>query len=141
MYYTWGMGLLGGVMIGTAAAVMLLFNGRIMGASGIIAGLWQSHGAARWEQTVFVLGLLAAPAIAVALMPTTPLIHAARDWPILAVAGLLVGIGTRLANGCTSGHGVCGITRGSMRSSIATLAYVGAGMVTVFVVRHLWGLI
>ncbi|HET7598470.1 MAG TPA: YeeE/YedE family protein [Burkholderiales bacterium] len=126
----------GGVLIGVAAAMLVLFNGRIAGISGIVGGLLQPRrGEIAWR-LAFVLGLLAAPAVVLPFgaLPV-PRIDAA--FATLAVAGLLVGIGTSYGSGCTSGHGVCGLARLSPRSLVATAAFMLAGIVTVFLARHL----
>lgn len=128
--------LAGGLLIGLAAAMLLLFNGRIAGISGIVGGLLQG-GTDRIWRLAFVAGLLLAPAL---WQSFAPLPHSAvSDSPwLLIVAGGLVGFGSRLGSGCTSGHGVCGLSRLSPRSLVATLCFMGAGMATVFVMRHLW---
>jgi len=130
--------LVGGVVIGVAAAVLILFNGRIAGISGILGGiLGASRDEAGWR-AAFIVGLIAAPVFASMLgKPVMPDIQA--GWGELIVAGFLVGIGTRYASGCTSGHGVCGISRGSVRSLVATATFMAAGFVTVFVLRHITG--
>jgi uncharacterized membrane protein YedE/YeeE len=125
----WIMGLVGGLIIGAAGALYLLGNGRIMGASGILGGLVDGSGmASASERLAFLAGLVALPAVA-ALIWGAPDTHLTGDWIVLIAAGLLVGIGTRLANGCTSGHGVCGISRFSMRGIVATVFYILAGLV------------
>jgi len=130
--------LAGGALIGFAAALLILFNGRIAGISGIVGGLLRpARGDAGWR-LAFVLGLLAAP-LAWLAIGTAPRLHVEAGWPTLIVAGLLVGIGTRYGSGCTSGHGVCGLSRGSLRSLAATATFMAAGFATVFVVRHLLG--
>jgi uncharacterized membrane protein YedE/YeeE len=129
---------LGGVVIGVAAAWFVLVNGRIAGISGIVGGLLQSRRRDVGWRIAFVLGLLAAPAV-YALVATVPPITFDTGDAGLVVAGLLVGVGTRYASGCTSGHGVCGISRLSPRSIVATLAFMIAGFATVFVVRHVLG--
>jgi uncharacterized membrane protein YedE/YeeE len=128
--------LAGGVLIGVAASMFALLNGRIAGISGILGGLLHPlKGDIAWR-AVFVLGLVAAPALYwLFTAHTEPTIDA--GWAALVVAGLLVGIGTRYGSGCTSGHGVCGLSRLSPRSLVATLAFMGAGFATVFVIRHL----
>ena len=131
--------LAGGVVLGVAAAIFILFNGRILGVSGILGGLLPPRaGDAAWR-IAFVLGMLAAPATFLLIAPagllTAPRIDAGY-WTIVA-AGLLVGFGTRYGSGCTSGHGVCGLSRLSPRSLVATLAFMGAGFLTVFLIRHL----
>lgn len=137
----WIWGLVGGTLIGTAGAIYLLVNGRVMGASGIIGGLVDGSGRGQWvERAAFVAGLLAVPTLIALLMggsetnvTTNPL--------VLIVAGLLVGMGTRIANGCTSGHGVCGISRLSLRGIVATVFYIGAGGLTVVLFKHVLGVI
>ena len=136
-YTSWSYGLLGGLMIGTAATIFLLVNGRIMGASGIVGGLVDGSGRRTWvERVLFVIGLVGAPAL-LGLVYKLPATNATGNIGLLAVAGLLVGIGTRLGSGCTSGHGVCGISRLSVRSIIATLVYIGAGAVIIVIARNL----
>lgn len=137
----WLWGAAGGVMIGIAAAIFLLANGRIMGASGILGSVVDgTAGPSLREKLVFIAALVAVPAIAAPLLGRAAT-HATGSVAVLVVAGLAVGIGTRLANGCTSGHGVCGIPRLSVRSIVATLIYIGAGALTVLLARHLMGLI
>ena len=122
-----------------AAALFALFNGRITGISGVIAGLLKPiKGDVAWRAS-FVGGLLAAP-LMYALMADPPTLQIDAGLGAIAVAGLLVGIGTRYGSGCTSGHGVCGLSRMSPRSLVATAAFMGAGFVTVFVTRHLFNL-
>lgn len=128
----------GGVLIGLASAWLILMNGRIAGISGILGGLLdQPPGDRRWR-AAFILGLLAGPAVW-GLFYALPPIEIRATAPVLIAAGLLVGIGTRYAAGCTSGHGVCGLSRLSPRSLAATLAFMGGGFATVYVVRHLLG--
>ena len=134
----WLWGFVGGLMIGGAAAVYLLFNGRVMGASGIIGGLVDRSGWGNWaERLVFLAGLVGVPYLLSRLIGGET--HLTGNWLVIILAGLLVGIGTRLANGCTSGHGVCGISRLSPRGIVASLAYVLAGGITMLVLRHLFG--
>lgn len=131
--------LAGGALIGLAAALLLLLNGRIAGISGVLGGLLRpASGDTAWR-LAFVLGLVAAPLAygLMALVPA-PLIEAGNL--TLIVAGLLVGVGTRYGSGCTSGHGVCGVSRLSPRSLVATACFMGAGFATVFVIRHLLAL-
>jgi len=131
----WGFGLLGGLMIGTAAAIFLLVNGKIMGASGIVGGLIDRSGASTWvERILFIAGLVGAPAL-LGLIYELPMTNVTDNLGLLIVAGLLVGIGTRLGSGCTSGHGVCGISRFSIRSILATVIYIGAGVAIVAAAR------
>jgi uncharacterized membrane protein YedE/YeeE len=126
--------LAGGLLVGVAAAMLILFNGRIAGISGIVGGLLRPvRGDVGWR-AAFVAGLLAAP-LAWLAIAAAPRLHVAASVPALVAAGLLVGVGTRLGSGCTSGHGVCGISRGSLRSLAATATFMGAG----FVVRHVLG--
>lgn len=141
MEQDWVMGLVGGLMIGLAAAVYLLGNGRIMGASGIVGGLldgsWRTN---RGERALFLAGLIGVPAV-LHVVVAEKSTYLTPDFAVIAVAGLLVGIGTRMANGCTSGHGVCGMSRFSARGIVATLIYVGVAMLAFAVLRHLAGLI
>ena len=126
----------GGLLIGLAAAMFVLFNGRIAGISGILGGLLRpAPGELGWR-IAFLLGLVAAP-IVYTLAAPLPAMRIDAGTGTLIAAGLLVGIGTRYGAGCTSGHGVCGLARGSARSLAATLAFMGAGFATVFIVRHL----
>jgi len=128
--------LLGGVLIGIAAAVLLVVNGRIAGISGILGGLLRPAGGDVGWRIAFVGGLLVAPVI-YALFTRFPVPTIEAGYPALLMAGVLVGIGTRYGSGCTSGHGVCGLSRLSPRALAATLAFMAAGFVTVFAVRHL----
>ena len=127
--------LAGGMLIGLAAAMLIMFNGRIAGISGILSG-WLVQPRSGWR-LAFLLGLIIAPVLWswLGTLPATHAIH--NPWQIL-LAGLLVGIGTRLAQGCTSGHGVCGLARLSPRSLLATVLFLAAGFVTVFLLRHGW---
>jgi hypothetical protein len=131
--------LAGGVLIGLAAAMFVLLNGRIAGISGVLGGLLTpSRGDVAWR-AAFVLGIVAAPwAHSIVAAWPQPQIDAGDG--ALVVAGLLVGIGTRYGSGCTSGHGVCGLSRLSPRSLAATAAFMGAGFATVYVIRHLSGI-
>lgn len=137
----WIFGLIGGALIGCAAAMYLLINGRIMGASGIVGGLIDGtgRGTAR-ERLMFLIGLIGVPGLA-AYATGNATSHLTGNIGVLIVAGLLVGVGTRLANGCTSGHGVCGISRFSLRGIVATVFYLLAGGLTVVAARHIWGLV
>ena len=128
--------LAGGVLIGLAAALLILFNGRIAGISGILGGLLEwPRGDVAWR-IAFLLGLIGAPLV-YGLAAPLPAVEVDAGTVTLVVAGLLVGIGTRYGAGCTSGHGVCGLSRRSPRSLVATLAFMAAGFLTVFIVRHL----
>ena len=131
--------LTGGVLIGVAVAMFLLLNGRIAGISGVVGGLLRpARGDIAWR-AAFVAGLIAAPLL-YALAAPPPALHIDAKYGAVLLAGLLVGVGTRLGSGCTSGHGVCGLSRLSLRSLVATLAFMGAGFATVFMTRHLLGL-
>lgn len=137
----WIMGLVGGVLIGTAAAIFLLVNGRIMGASGIIGGLVDGSGRSDWqERAALIAGLFIVPGLAALAMGGSET-NLTSNWAIIIAAGLLVGVGTRFANGCTSGHGVCGISRLSLRGIVATAFYIGAGGLTVVLFKHILGVI
>lgn len=141
MEMDWIWGLIGGLLIGTGGAVYLLGNGRIMGASGIIGGLVDGSGLdTKWERLVFLAGVVLLPVL---LMPYYGSVdtHVTDNYVVLVAAGLLVGIGTRLANGCTSGHGVCGMSRLSLRGFVATGFYIVAGGIGVIIFRHLLGVI
>ncbi|MDP3136405.1 MAG: YeeE/YedE family protein [Burkholderiaceae bacterium] len=129
--------LAGGILLGLASAMFILLNGRILGISGIVGGLMRPKaGDINWRLT-FLAGLLAAPLLYLWLVvPTAPRIDA--GWGTVIVAGLLVGAGTRYGSGCTSGHGVCGLSRLSPRSIVATAAFMGAGFVTVYLARHIF---
>ncbi len=129
--------LAGGVLIGAAAAMFLLLNGRIAGISGILGGLLRPVPADIGWRAAFVAGLVFAPAL-YALFARLPAPTIEAGYPLLLLAGALVGIGTRYGSGCTSGHGVCGLSRLSPRSLAATLAFMGAGFATVFAVRHVF---
>lgn len=130
--------LAGGALIGLAAAIFALANGRLAGISGLLGSLLQRQGEGRGEKAAFLVGLLLAPLLW-GLFAALPSIHFETGSLGLIVAGLLVGIGTRYGSGCTSGHGVCGISRLSPRSMLATLCFMATGFVTVFVLRHLLG--
>lgn len=131
----WIWGLIGGVLIGSAGAVYLLGNGRIMGASGILGGvLDRSAGNQTAERLTFMAAVIAVPAVLYALGAKVDT-NITSNWPLLIIGGLLVGLGTRIGNGCTSGHGVCGISRLSLRGLVSTCLYIGAGVLTVTVLR------
>jgi uncharacterized membrane protein YedE/YeeE len=143
-HFTPALSLAGGVLIGGAAGLLILLSGRILGVSGIVGGLLDAGAASaprRWPdigwRLTFVLGMLAAPASLALWAPGW--IPAARfdaGYGTIIVAGLLVGFGTRYGSGCTSGHGVCGISRLSPRSMVATLTFMAAGFITVLLLRH-----
>jgi uncharacterized protein len=139
MNFTPWSSLAGGVLIGIAAAMFALLNGRIAGVSGVLGGLLKpARGDIGWR-AAFVLGLLASPLVYM-LGAALPVLRIDAGWAALIVAGLLVGVGTRYGAGCTSGHGVCGLSRLSPRSLVATVVFMGAGFTTVFVLRHLVGI-
>jgi len=127
--------LTGGLLIGLASALLLILNGRIAGISGIVGGLLRPQkGDVAWR-AAFVAGVVIAPVL-FSLAARLPPLQVDASYPTLIVAGLLVGIGTRYGSGCTSGHGVCGLSRRSPRSAVATVAFTLAGFVTVYVIRH-----
>ena len=140
LHFTPFAALAGGLLIGLAAALLVLGNGRIAGISGILGGLLEAASSDdRAWRAAFVLGLAAAPWL-FRLVAPLPAVTIAASPAVLVAAGLLVGIGTRYASGCTSGHGVCGISRGSRRSLAATAMFMALGFGVVFVTRHLLGL-
>ena len=129
-------------MIGSAAAFYLLVNGRIMGASGIVGGLVDRTGWSTWaERASFVAGLALVPMLLRPVYNVPVVTNITPNLVAVVIAGLLVGVGTRLANGCTSGHGVCGISRFSLRGMVATVFYLIAGGLAVIVFRHLFEVI
>jgi uncharacterized protein len=137
----WVFGFIGGLLIGLGGVVYLLFNGRILGASGVVGGLADATG---WntgaERLSFIAGLIAVPFVLTFLW-VRPDTHLSESWTVLIGSGLLVGFGARIANGCTSGHGVCGISRLSFRGIAATVVYLFAGALSILFFRHLLGLI
>ena len=139
IHFTPWSSLAGGLLLGLAAALLLLSSGRILGITGIVEGLLPPKAGDTAWRVMFVLGLLLAPVVAKGLLPAgtigTPRIEA--SWALVVVAGVLVGFGTRYGAGCTSGHGICGLSRLSMRSLVATLSFMCTGFITVFVIRHL----
>jgi uncharacterized protein len=138
LHFTPWSALAGGALIGLAAAMFVLLNGRIAGISGVLGGLLNpTRGDIGWR-IAFVAGLVGAP-LAYRLFDALPVPQIDAGTGALVLAGLLVGVGTRYGAGCTSGHGVCGLSRLSPRSLVATLAFMGAGFATVFVVRHVLG--
>lgn len=137
----WIWGFVGGLMIGLAGAAYLLINGRVMGASGIIGGLVDGSGRdTAMERVAFLAGLILVPPLMLPLYTKVDT-HLTDNPTVIIAAGLLVGVGTRLANGCTSGHGVCGISRLSLRGIVATVFYIGAGGIVMATFRHLLGVI
>jgi uncharacterized membrane protein YedE/YeeE len=137
--FTPGTALVGGALIGLAASGLLLLVGRIAGISGIIGGLFQRDEDDRGWRLAFVTGLFVGGAIMGRLLPEAFAITIVQPVGLLLAAGFLVGVGTQLGSGCTSGHGVCGLSRGSVRSLVATVTFMATGIATVFVVRHVLG--
>ena len=129
-------GLIGGLLIGLATTLMLLLNGRIAGISGIVGGLLTRKGSEVGWRAMFVAGLLLGAFVYMLATGGALLVRIEASLPIVVVAGLLVGFGTRLGSGCTSGHGVSGLARFSKRSIVATSVFMGAGIVTVFLTHH-----
>ena len=131
--------LIGGMLIGLSASLLLLFDGKIAGISGIVAGMLSPAKNDTLWRLVFVAGLLIGGLLLGFFSPQAFAIGITRSWGALALAGLLVGFGTRLGNGCTSGHGVCGISRVSPRSLIATMTFIATGALTVYIINRLFG--
>jgi len=131
--------LLGGMILGIAAALYVLLHGRILGISGIISGLLHPTLTDSAWRLSLVFGLISAPFLAALFFGIIPVIEIDASWLVIVIAGLLVGFGAQYGSGCTSGHGICGLSRLSPRSLVATLAFMCAGFVMVFVIRHLIG--
>jgi uncharacterized membrane protein YedE/YeeE len=129
--------LAGGAFIGLASAILILGIGRVAGMSGIIGGLFSGYHTEHWRW-YFLAGMLASPWL-YQLVKALPAIEVTSNVPVLIGAGLLVGVGTRYGSGCTSGHGVCGLSRLSIRSLVATFSFMAAGFVTVYVLKHMMG--
>ena len=137
--FTPGPALLGGVILGLAAALYVHLHGRILGISGIVSGLFTpKSGDVSWRLSV-ILGLLSAPLWAAVLFEMHPIQVIDASWSAIVVAGLLIGFGAVYGSGCTSGHGICGLSSLSPRSMVATLSFMLAGFITVFVIRHMIG--
>lgn len=137
--FTPGPALLGGIILGIAAALYVLLHGRILGISGIVSGLLLAK-KGDWVWRLFlVLGILSAPLLAAFLFDMHPVTNIDADWIAIVIAGLLVGFGAHYGSGCTSGHGICGLSRLSPRSLVATASFMFAGFITVYVIRHLLG--
>ena len=130
---------IGGALIGLAAVLLMLFNGRIAGVSGIADGLVNPHTDDRLWRLSFIVGLIAAPLVAALVGHAVLMPHMPGNYAVIVAAGLLVGFGTRLGNGCTSGHGICGVARLSPRSITATGVFMIAAIIVVAVMRHLIG--
>ena len=128
--------LVGGLLIGTAALLLMALRGKIAGISGIVAGGLIGGAGSRGWRLAFLAGLIAALPVWTLLNGSAPQIELTSNWPLLAIAGLLVGFGTRLGGGCTSGHGVCGIGRLSVRSMVATGTFMVVAIITYAVVYH-----
>jgi uncharacterized protein len=142
MEMDWAWGLVGGLMIGSAAAMFLLVNGRIMGASGIVGSLVDRSGWSNWaERAAFIAGLVLVPMLMLPLYTVEVSTNLTGNLAVVIAAGLLVGLGSRIGNGCTSGHGVCGISRFSLRGIGATVFYLLAGGLSVVLFRHILGVI
>lgn len=135
-HFTPWLSFLGGIIIGLAAAMLLLFNGRVAGISGILGNLLEPGLKEKSWQLWFILGMIVAPML-YRFSYMIPTMTISANWTTLIIAGLLVGIGTRFSGGCTSGHGVCGISRLSPRSIIATICFMAAGFIIVYIVRHI----
>ena len=127
---------LGGILIGLAAVMLMAFNGRIAGISGVLSGAAFAKPGERLWRIAFVAGLIAAPVLYTLFHKSDPDFTITQNWPLIIVGGLIVGIGTRLGSGCTSGHGVCGLSRLSPRSAVAVLVFMAAGVATVTIARH-----
>lgn len=130
--------LLGGILIGISAVLFLLGLGRIMGVSGIVSNILSRSGITAWR-LCFIVGLLIAPALYYIIAGSLPAVTVTDSWPLLVGAGLLVGIGSAMGSGCTSGHSICGISRLAPGSLVITVLFMVAGGVTVFVLKHLIG--
>ncbi len=138
LHFTPWSALLGGILIGIAAGALFINSGRILGITGILEGLLTSKSADSAWRFTFFMGMFAAPWVAKFILPAE-LMHTPRidaNWAMVIAAGLLVGFGTRWGAGCTSGHGICGLSRLSVRSLVATLSFMSTGFITVFVIRH-----
>lgn len=133
-------GLGGGMLIGLGAALLLLLNGKIAGISGILGGVLNPTTSDRLWRIAFLIGILAGGFLTPVVTGKPLITDLSVPWWLIIIAGLLVGFGTRLGNGCTSGHGVCGLARLSPRSLTATFTFIGTAMLTVFVVRHVVGI-
>jgi uncharacterized membrane protein YedE/YeeE len=139
--FTPGSAAVGGVLIGCATLLLWILNGRVAGISGILGGLAQAPSDDRWWRVAFIGGLIVAPLVfsAISVHGVPPIAITASPW-LLVPGGLLVGFGTRLGGGCTSGHGVCGAARLSKRSLVATATFMASGVIVVFLLRHVFGI-
>ena len=138
--FTPGPALFGGILLGIAAALFALLHGRILGISGIVSGLLSPKGDDISWRLMLVLGILSAPFWAALLFGIHTVTVIDADWLAIIIAGLLVGFGASYGSGCTSGHGICGLSRLSPRSLVATFTFMAAGFMMVFVIRHVLGL-
>jgi uncharacterized membrane protein YedE/YeeE len=129
-------GLIGGLLIGLSTVLLILFNGRIAGISGIVGGLLARKGSEIGWRAVFVVGLLLGAFVYMLATGVALPVKVQASMPVMVIAGLLVGFGTRLGSGCTSGHGICGIARFSRRSIVATLVFFVTAIITVFLAQH-----
>ncbi len=133
--------LAGGVLIGISASLLLLFNGRLAGISGIMGGLFGASSGDKAWRALFLIGMIVAGAAYQWLFPGSFQDRPNFPLPLLLIGGFIVGFGTRMGSGCTSGHGVCGIGRLSMRSIIATLVFMVSAAITVYIIRHIFGIV
>lgn len=131
--------LVGGVLLGSAAVILMATRGRILGVSGMVGNLFTPKASSWMSSLLFLAGLLLAPIIYILITGNQLEVIVTNNMGLQVIAGLLVGYGTALGSGCTSGHGVCGISRWSMRSLVATGTFMAGGIITVFVARHLLG--
>lgn len=131
--------LIGGALIGLSAVILMALNGRIAGISGVFSGTVFGEAGDKVWRVLFVLGLIAAPLVYLAVTGAKPAFELEAGWPLIIAGGLLVGFGTRLGSGCTSGHGVCGLSRLSPRSMVSVALFMGAGMATVALLKPLIG--
>ncbi|MEQ9317077.1 MAG: YeeE/YedE family protein [Henriciella sp.] len=131
--------LIGGALIGLSAVILMALNGRIAGISGVFSGTVFGEAGDKIWRALFVLGLIAAPLVYLAVTGAKPAFELEAEWPLIIAGGLLVGFGTRLGSGCTSGHGVCGLSRLSPRSMASVALFMGAGMATVALLKPLIG--
>ena len=129
----------GGTLIGLAGVLMLFFNGRILGVSGILGGVFEATKNDRAWRLAFILGIFAGGLLIQNLRPSVFFFGLERSTVTIVIAGILVGVGTRMGNGCTSGHGVCGVSRLSTRSIVATLTFMGAGIFVVTFINRFFG--
>lgn len=130
---------IGGALIGLSAVFLMALNGRIAGISGIASGAVFGPAGDRWWRVAFVIGLIAAPLLYAIATGSMPAFELNASWPLIIAGGLLVGFGTRLGSGCTSGHGVCGLSRLSIRSLVSVTIFMGAGMATVAILKAALG--